>query len=343
MIGGMIALTVAMLSCSAPYQNLTIETARPSQALLPAGINSLTLMNRSISDEFRNFNKDSLQSYFYARGFNANTIVLDSLAADTTLKVLGDLLYSSGRYDVVIPRERNFARDLKFFKIPEELDWNEVKSICEEYRTDALLVMERYYNKLITKSNVQPIEENQNLYSALIDSKYDAVVKVYDPYRQKVVRQIVVGDTISWTDSQLSVKELFASLPSVRECLIQTGVQVALDLDSRLSPVWVREKRGFFRIEKGDAARLSRWVSENDWQSAYDYWLPYTRSAKKALRSKAQYNLALASEMLGRIDEAIRRANDSYKTQYHTQTEQYLYKLGKRKEILRQFQKLEKQ
>ncbi len=343
MIGGMIALTVTMLSCSAPYQNLTIETARPSQALLPAGINSLTLMNRSISKEFRNFNKDSLQSYFYARGFNANTIVLDSLAADTTLKVLGDLLYSSGRYDVVIPRDRNFMREPEFFRIPEELDWDEVRSICDEYRTDALLVMERYYNKLITKSNVQPTEENQYLYSALIDSKYDAVVKVYDPYRQKIVRQIIVGDTISWTDSQWSVKELFASLPSVRECLIQTGVQVALDLDSRLSPVWEKEKRGFFMIEKGDAARLSRWVAENDWQSAYDFWLPYARSAKKTLRSKAQYNLALASEMLGRIDEAIRWANDSYKTQYHTQTEQYLYKLGKRKEILLQFQKLEKQ
>lgn len=343
MIGGTIALTVTMLSCSAPYQNLTIETAHPSQALLPSGINSLTLMNRSISKEFRNFNKDSLQSYFYARDFNVSTIVLDSLAADTTLKVLGDLLYSSGRYDVVIPRDRNFMREPEFFRIPEELDWDEVRSICDEYRTDALLVMERYYNKLITKYNVQPTEENQYLYSALIDSKYDAVVKVYDPYRQKIVRQIIVGDTISWTDFQWSVKELFTSLPSVRECLIQTGVQVALDLDSRLSPVWAKEKRGFFMIEKGDAARLSRWVSENDWQSAYDYWLPYTRSAKKALRSKAQYNLALASEMLGRIDEAIRRANDSYKTQYHTQTEQYLYKLGKRKEILRQFQKLEKQ
>jgi tetratricopeptide (TPR) repeat protein len=335
-------LVVFFTSCTTSYHTVTIETAKPSQAILPENINSLTLMNRSISEEFRDFNRDSLQRYFYSRGFNVNTVVLDSIAADTTLKVLGDLLFESGRYDVVIPKDRNFARDLKFYRVPEELDWHEVSQICEEFQTDALLVMERYYNKLMTRFSRHPeTMEYREYYSAAIDSKYDAVVKIYDPSRKEIVRQIIVADTISWFDSGLSPQVLFTKFPSVKECLIQTGIQVALDLDSKLSPAWVRDKRGYFIIEKDDVRRVSEWMNQNDWQSAYDYWLSYSDSRKKPVQAKAQFNLALASEMLGKIDEAIKWANQSYHSEYHSQTEQYLYKLGKRKVTIRQFQKME--
>ena len=338
----MMVLVMIFTACSTSYHTVIIEAAKPSQAILPNDINSLTLMNRSISGEFRNFNKDSLQRYFYAQNFNINTVVLDSTAADTTLKVLGDLLFESGRYDVVIPKDRNFARDLKFFRVPEELDWNEVNQICEEFQTDALLVMERYYNKMITRYTIHPeTMEYPEYCSASIDSKYDAVVKIYDPVRKEIVRQIVVSDTISWFDSDRATKTLFAKLPSIKECLIQTGIQVALDLDSRLSPAWVTDKRGYFLIDKDDAARLTKWIKQDDWQSAYDYWLPFADSGNKSVKSKAQFNLALASEMLGKIDEAINWANLSYHSEYRSQTEQYLYKLGKRKDVLKQFQKLE--
>lgn len=330
-------------SCATSYHTITIETARPSQALLPESINSLALMNRSISGEFRNFNPDSLQRYFFLQNFNLNTVVLDSMAADTTLKVLGDLLFESGRYDVVIPKNRNFARDLKFFRVPEELDWDEVSQICEEFQTDALLVMERYYNKIITHYRIHPeTMENQEYHSAAIDSKYDAVVKIYDPVKKEISRQIVVSDTISWFDSDLTVKSLFAKLPPVKQCLIQTGIQVALDLDSRLSPAWVTEKRGYFLIEKNDLSKVSGWIEQNDWQSAYDYWLTFADSEKKSVKGKAQFNLALACEMLGRIDDSIGWANESYRTEYRIQTEQYLYKLGKRRDALKEFEKIEK-
>lgn len=311
--------------------------------MLPEHITSLTLMNRSISNEFRRFNADSLQRYFFARNFKVSAVVLDSVAADTTLKVLADLLFESGRYDVVIPKDRNFERELKFFRVPDELDWNEVRQICDEFQTDALLVMERYFNKLITDYTIHAaIPGYEEYVSASIDSRYDAVVKIYDPAKEEIVRQLVVADTISWYDSDLSTKGLFARLPSLKECLIQTGIQVALDLDGKLSPGWVRDKRGYFVIRKDDAARITRWVEQNDWQSAYDYWLPDADSGNKLVRSKALFNLALASEMLGHVDEAIRWANESYHSRYHTQTERYLYKLGKRKKVLQQFEKLQK-
>jgi hypothetical protein len=202
--------------------------------------------------------------------------------------------------------------------------------------------MERYYNKLITHYLIHPGTMQYPEYvSASINSKYDVVVKVYDPSKKEIIRQVVVADTISWFDTDTSTRGLFSKLPTIKECLVQTGIQVALDLDSRLSPAWVQDKRGYFSMEKHDEGKVSAWIEQNDWQSAYDYWSPYTRSEKVAVKSKAQYNMALASEMLGKIDEAIHWADQSYRTEYRSQTDYYLRKLGNRKATLNQFKKLE--
>ena len=339
LITRLLMLTLVLSSCSVPYRSLTIETARPSSHLLPKDIHSLTLVNRGVTNEFRNFNEDSLQQFFYNKGFNYQSVILDSLAADTTLKALGTLLYESGRYDVVIPEERNLNRNLKFYLMPQSLDWDEVASICKKFNTDALMVIERYYDKLLTEYHLFVPSGGMTRYaSATIDSKYDAVVKVYDPVKKEITRQLLVDDTISWQDADGSTKALFKRLPSIKQCLIQTGIQVALDIDSHFSPTWVKESRIFFLLADGDASRIQVFADQHDWQGAYDYWLNFAQSSKTTIRSKAEFNLALAAEMLGELDLSIEWANKSYYTKYMNQTNNYLLKLKQRQQILKRFE-----
>ena len=125
-----------LASCASSYKTVYVEVAKPSPYLLSNDIVSLTLMNRSMTDEFNNFPADSLQNYFYRRGFDVSAAVLDSSAADTTLKVLAELLFESGRYDVVIPEERNIPRTESYFKVLPPLEWDYVAEICETYQTD---------------------------------------------------------------------------------------------------------------------------------------------------------------------------------------------------------------
>ncbi len=334
----LVTLITTFNSCTSSYKSLVIETAKPSSYMLPEDIHSLTLVNRSITSDFQNFNKDSLQQFFFSRGFHYDSVVLDSVAADTTLKALGELLFESGRYDVVIPEERFLERHKEFYLIPEKLNWDEVSALCSEFNTDALLVIERYFNKIMTDYKTFNGPNGDPAYaSASIDSKYDVVVKIYDPTRQEIIRQLVVDDTISWRDGGYSTEKIFDQLPLIKESLIQTAVQAALDLDEKLSPNWVKENRIFFVINNTDASQVALLANENKWQEAYDYWIKYAESPKKSIKSKAEFNLALASEMLGDIDLAIEWANKSYYTKYMQQTQNYLLTLKKRQEILKQF------
>jgi len=202
------------------------------------------------------------------------------------------------------------------------------------------LVIERYYNKILTDYTVYTMSDGTPQYAmAHIDSKYNAVVKIYNPVKKEITRQLVVDDTISWQEDGSSTKAIFARLPSIKDCLIQTGIKVALDIDERLSPHWVKENRIVFLIDHGDSSRINEYASGQNWQDAYDYWLQYIDSEKKSVKSKAEFNLALASEMLGDLDLAIEWAQKSYYTNYMQQTNNYLIRLQERKEILKRFQK----
>lgn len=334
-------LSTVLCSCSSTYKSIIIETSQPSSNILPSRINSLTLMNHSINNQFRNFDEDSLQKSFYAQNFNVkNTIILDSLSADTTLKTLGRLLFENGRYDVVIPEERNIKRhDNNFFKIQEDIDWNNIKNICETFHTDALLVIERYYNKINTSYKIHP--SNAEYYkhvTASINSKYSAAVKIYDPIEKKIIRQFEVTDTIFWSDGALSTKNLFEKCPTIKKCIIQSGIQAAKDINKYISPVWKKEERFFYLFDTEENNNsIEKLVKNNKWSEAYKYWLNFTKSSKKQIRSKAEFNIAVASEMMGNIDEAIIWANKSNKLIYRYLTELYIKNLMKRKEILLQF------
>lgn len=311
--------------------------------MLPENINSLTLVNRALTSDFKNFNEDSLQQYFFNKRFNVESIVLDSVAADTTLKALGELLFESGRYDVVIPEKRFLDHEKKFFQLQKDLDWDEVARFCNEYNTDALMVIERYYNKLNTSYNVftSVYDNSVKLATANIDSKYDVIVKVYDPAERVVTRQLAVADTINWRFTSPSNDELFSTLPSIKECLIETGIHVALEIDEHFSPIWLKEGRIYFNIHKDFAQREKEWIDKGQWADLYDFWLKYASDSNRNTKSKAEFNLALASEMLGDVDAAIEWANKSYYTKYMNQTRNYLLKLKKRQDDIRRFEKIQ--
>jgi hypothetical protein len=335
---GLIILAIFFSSCTSSFKTVYIEVAKPSEYMLPNDVVSLTLMNRGISGEFNNYPADSLQGYFYRKAFDVSAAVLDSVAADTTLKVLGQLLYESGRYEVVIPEERNIRREEAYFKVPLQLDWDYVAEICNKYETDALLVIERYINKIIT--NYDKVSYS-DLHFASIDSKYDAVARIYDPAKKEVIKQIIVADTIYWAEEDYSQQGLFTrKLVPVKQALIETGIQVALDMDAKLSPQWITERRGYFSVKDANSKLLESYIKANDWQKAHDYWQGlYAETDSKSIKSKLEYNLAIASEMLGNINEAAEWAKKSYTTQYRRQTDAYFYQLKKRKKMIDEFEK----
>jgi len=327
---------IALASCKSSYMTLTIENMQHAKEELSPDIQSITLMNRSMTSQFQNYREDSLQMYFYRKGFQLSNIVLDSTAADTTIRALADLMFESGRYDVVIPLERNIKRSLAYGILPDTLPSDQVREICTIFNTDALMVLERFVIKAMADYSREKVfysaSGNEYLYATL-DLKYSAFFRIYKPGTKTLIKEIELNDTIYWESTDFTQEGLFSKLPSVKQALINAGIKVALDVDSKLSPTWIPEKRGYFLLNRKDD-QGQRFMRENKYDEAANYWAEIAKSTNKKIRSKAEFNLALISELNGDIDSAIEFGLKSFYSHYRFQTETYLKKLEARKKVL---------
>lgn len=348
---------ILVVSCKSNFAVLTIENIRPASDELPPDIQSITLMNRSMSSQFDNYQEDSLQVYFYRKNFQLSKIVLDSTAADTTIRALAELLFESGRYDVVVPLERNLRRvpadsaytgirseteqklagDLSYELVPDTLNSSTVSNICKSYDTDALMVLERFSTKVLadysTEKQINATTGIVYSHYASLDLRYDALFRIYQPGKTVLIKEIDLTDTIYWESADYSQERLFAKLPSVKQALISAGIRIALEMDSRLSPGWIPEKRGYFLFNpKKDKGQ--EFMNERAYEEAEKYWAELAQSTNKKIRSKAEYNLALISELNGDLNGAIQWGLKSFYSYYRKQTETYLKKLQNRKKTI---------
>lgn len=331
-IAGIIAV-----SCKSNFALLTIENAKPASDELSPDIQSITLMNRSMSNQFENYREDSLQIYFYKKGYQLSKIILDSAASDTTIRALAALLIESGRYDIVVPVNRNIPRNLSFALLPDTLSHQQVSQICTDYNTDAVMVLERFSTKTMadytSEKYIDPRTGTNYDYYASLDLKYDAFFRIYKPGPKTLVKEIELIDTINWESADYTQERLFSKMPSIKQSMINAGIKVALDMDEKLSPTWIPEKRGYFLFQPKDDPG-QKFMNENNYEEAGKYWAEMAQSTNKKVKSKAEYNLALIRELNGDIDGAIDWGLKSFYTYYRFQTESYLKKLKVRKESL---------
>ena len=322
-----------VFSC-APTKTLSIEIPKPAAKNLPENIQSLTIVNRTVDEKYNNHNTDSLQNTFYRSQFNLDTLIYDLQAVDTMLKALGELLFESGRYDFVIPANR-------FLEFRGALmPWEEVKDLCEQFDTDAVLSIDHYktqvktnirqgnFYNIITGAITNGVIANMQVY-------YEVLIRVYDSKNERIILSEIQSDTLFWEGIGVSTRDLFSRFPSVKQALIETSIAVALDISDKISTNWYEEQRNIFVKGNSEFVQSGNMALNGEWVRAIALWKQISESSKqKAKKSKAEFNVAVGYEILGDIDQAISWALKSYNTMYRPITYEYLEKIQRRKNEL---------
>ncbi|NLU39310.1 MAG: hypothetical protein GXX78_10535 [Bacteroidales bacterium] len=331
----LIIVSLVVLQSTAQLKKFTVEIPNTPKFKISDSIQSFTLLNRSITPEFSNFNSDSLQISFYKQNFRVTQTILDSIAADTTIKVLGELLFESERFDVVIPVDRNIYRLLPFAQTPEPLSWNYVESICEQFKTDALIVLEN--QAMHTNTNYKTQHEfidfsREKTYLASVNFKSRTHWRIYDPKKKQIIVDHQKNeDSLYWESYEYDLRTTFRKLPSIKEAAIQTAVQNAVSFSDLIAPSWVEETRYYFVLDDTLIDKSVTLASDGNWKAAYENWKPYADQGKSVKKSKIMFNLALAAEMNGDLDLAIEWAKKSKDAYYREVSNYYINQLNKRK------------
>ncbi|MDA3928121.1 MAG: DUF6340 family protein, partial [Prolixibacteraceae bacterium] len=324
----LLVLLFITIQLTAQLKKFQVEVPQAPKFKITDSIQSFTLLNRSLTPEFKNYNEDSLQVAFFRKNFDANLILLDSITSDTTLRVLGELLYDSDRFDIVIPVERNIPRNLSYIKTPSPLDWNYVEEMCDLYKTDALIVLENIATRVVTNYD---LNKEYNAYSsykthyASIDFYYRAHWRIYYPKSKNIIVDFIMNqDTVFWDNFEYDLIELFKGLPSVKQASTETGIKIALEFSDIISPTWLQETRYYYVTKKAAIDKSIKLASEGNWEEALVNWNQYTNYGNSATRSKIMLNVALAYEMTGDLPNSIEWAQISSQKYYREVTNHYL-------------------
>lgn len=333
--GILFSITIAALYSCTSLGKIAIQVAVPPKNPISPEIQSIAILNRSMTANFINLKPDSIEKRLVANNRSFKKTFFDSIAADTAIQVAAREIFASQRFDVVIPLERNVWRDDKGSGILEPLDTASINELCKDFKVDGVLVLESFSEMVTRFIRVLPANDRA-VYKGIIDLTYKSTWRFYQPRQNPPYLSFPVSGSIFWESSGYcyTLKEMYKKLPTTKEALIGGALASAMDIVDSITPKWVDETRYYYITKNENIDAAIPLIKMNKWVEAAEIWLKYSSESDKSLRSMVEYNLALASEMTGDIDQAIEWGVKSLKTKYSGNTERYLKDLQRRRSAL---------
>ncbi len=300
-------IAISLVSCaSSGYVNLNYP--QEPAMLLPEGINNIAVVNRSLTKEEDKSNK-TLESI--ATGEIAGS---DKLASDDALKGIFDGLRNSHHLTVKMPSTTRLE-GTGTRVTPELLDWDQVRTICNETGADVLLVLENF------DSNTDFVLNNvvEQVSSVLQTGKTSGRIprrarvniksywRLYDPVSNTIIDQFQ-------QNYYTEIDVLSSAIPfsSLSEVAYSSG----MDYAGRFLPSYYSVRRDMYKKGKGrdKNAFHAGWrrTEVANWKDAIAIWTDIANDRTSKSAGRAAYNIAVAHEVLGDTDLALQWARKSY-------------------------------
>jgi len=307
----------ALYSCVS-VKKIGIQVSVLPECPIAEDIQSIVMLNRSMTNKFRNLNSDTIID----SRLSVDSVFQDSSATDTAIQVAAKALYESGRFDVVIPSEQNILRN-DSENIAPPLNTSYINNICKDFNVDAVLVLENF-NELVKTKYYLLQYSDRNWYYATTDLSYFSEWRLYRPNDLKPVIRFQSIDSIFWNAECPSLKLTSEQMPKAKEALTGGGIAAGLKIAEYISPHWIDQARYYYSTGKPEIDAAIPLIQDNKWEDAALIWSKYASIDSKTIKSKVEFNLALAAEMSGDLDLATEWGLKSFKTRYTKISEDYI-------------------
>ena len=324
--------TMLLTSCSS-ISGVSMQVLVPAQINLPQSIKKVAVVNRSLpakGDGFVNF----------IEGFiTGESIHGDRDASNNCAKGLVDKLNNSPRLGAVLVNYPQI-RGTGTREWPAPIDWIMVDSLCFMYKSDALIVLETFDSDILFNSGVNQLKQNVNGKDTLVNEFFsdlrinvNAGWRIYDHINKKIIDQNPFVDEKGWNTKGATANEALKKLPNKRDAVNGAGLFAGDQYGIRISPSWVNVYRNYFvRGKKENGFKeAKKWVKQNNWNQAVIIWNNLIKSADPKIAGRAYYNLALASETNGDLDQALVNAKKAYESYNISSARQYINVITGRK------------
>lgn len=322
-------LSVVIFSGCSKYGFVRLKYPTPPIAVLPENVHTIATVNRSLTKEENKGNS------IFESVVTGEVAGSDRQASDHCLRGVYERANGWRQLSIAIPSKTRLygtgSRD-----IPELLDWNLVKQICDSSKADALLVLETFdsnsdillstvtkqINAVITGDPVTPAPPNQ------IRMNVVCLWRLYDPATKKIIDQYQSTNFLMFDGTGAS----FAIPPP--DALPRTAYVAGEQYIQRFLPGYYYVKRDMYKKGKGPGKQqfkvAFRRTQVADWNGAIEIWTELVKTSNRVGAGRACLDLAVAYEVLGKTDLALMWAKRSFTDYGNKLGREYANKLNYR-------------
>ena len=289
----MLVVFLGLTSCllSEQVSELQVEIMKPGLFIFPENIQNIAVFKR---DMYRS--DTSLFKYINPVDVGVDSTIKYSNLSNQCVDAAANYFKESGYFQNV----KNYRDSLN-----SELNSNSgiytPDELFSKSKSDILIFLDffKFYDIVISNST-------NHLYTSAclswtITIKNDTAAYIYN--------QI---DTLEYNDWEFKSYNL--EKDGHEKIMMGASRYLGESFGKKIIPSWLQVKRMYYRSSNPDMMKAEQYALSNEWIKAAEIWKNETKNKNLKIVAKSCYNLALASEMEGKIDLSIDWLIRSYST-----------------------------
>lgn len=223
---------------------------------------------------------------------------------------------------------------------PAPLSWDSIALLCSQNEVDALVVLESYDSDCIVTHTMGNVQVNNTFGIPIPTVQFNVTQKIiikagfriYDPQNKIITDQYTFSYWRTFNSQGTGLGEAIAALVDRQLSINQTSSDAGYYYEKHISPSWMNERRNLFKKAGGSSFAIgSRMAIVGNWQEAAENWKKTLQTnSNRKICGRAAYNLALAAEMKGDLNEAKDWISKSYGIYNNRQAPYYQNTLNRR-------------
>lgn len=303
-------LPLAFASCRT--SSVQVEMLRPATISFPKQIRQVGIINRSLPSKSQGF-KNFLEGFITGESIGA-----DREGSQECMRGLATGLNSNPRLTGVVIEGVDF-RGTGTAEWPEFLHWQDVNDLCSRFRVDAIIALETFDSDISLRKGSREVERTIDKKKVMV-TEYTGDLRlvvrsgwtIYQPQGRQIIDRNAFADEMKWSETGVSPEDVMRKFPSKRAAINESGRFSGGKYAVRISPTWMTESRSYYRKANDEFIRAANYVKRGNWKDAVSIWRRYARDADTKVAGRANYNMALASEVEGNLPVALEWANRAW-------------------------------
>lgn len=299
-----------------------VQVMKPAQVNITPEIETVALVNRA---QPQNEKTNTIEGIVTGEGIGQ-----DRQGIEQALMGFQNTLQESQRFEVK-RTNLELVGSGSGGTFPSPLSWSEVERICEEYNVDAVAAIETYDSDFIITNGIVTKEKGIGFYAEGV-ATVKLGFRMYHPKARTIVDQDHLTCNRRWKANSSSVLAAASQLINRKDAIHKASYLAGNNYAARIAPTWFTVSREYFKKGKRNPhfEMGVRSAHISNWEVAKENWHKVIPTAKAKTAGKAAYNLALAYEVQGDLDEALAWATKAYSLYNNKKARPYVSLLERR-------------